>query len=51
MLKSFVNRINQVLNKARDNGASSAQKSLSESNNFKAMVNAGSKAVSSIFRK
>ncbi|RWW08445.1 hypothetical protein GW17_00028117 [Ensete ventricosum] len=33
----------QVLNKARDDAGSSAQKSLSESNNLKAMVTAGSK--------
>lgn len=33
----------QVLNRARDDAGSSAQKSLSESNNLKAMVTAGSK--------
>lgn len=33
----------QVLNKARDDAGSSAQKSLSESNNLKAMVTSGSK--------
>ncbi|EEE68068.1 hypothetical protein OsJ_26081 [Oryza sativa Japonica Group] len=33
----------KVLNKARDDAGSSAQKSLSESNNLKAMVTAGSK--------
>lgn len=33
----------QVLNKARDDAGSSAQKSLAESNNLKAMVTAGSK--------
>lgn len=35
--------ISQVLNKARDDAGSSAQRSLSESNNLKAMVTAGSK--------
>ncbi|KAL6565809.1 DNA-directed RNA polymerase II subunit rpb1 [Orobanche hederae] len=43
MKESFENRVNQVLNKARDDAGSSAQKSLSESNNLKAMVTAGSK--------
>ncbi|PKU64515.1 DNA-directed RNA polymerase II subunit RPB1 [Dendrobium catenatum] len=43
MMESFENRVNQVLNKARDDAGSSAQKSLSESNNLKAMVTAGSK--------
>ena len=33
----------ESFNKARDNAGSSAQKSLSESNNLKAMVTAGSK--------
>ena len=33
----------QVLNKARDDAGSSAERSLSESNNLKAMVTAGSK--------
>ncbi|KAA8532028.1 hypothetical protein F0562_006830 [Nyssa sinensis] len=42
-MESFENRVNQVLNKARDDAGSSAQKSLSESNNLKAMVTAGSK--------
>ena len=42
MMESFKNRVNRVLNKARDNAGSSAQKSLSESNNLKAMVTAGS---------
>ncbi|XXG40386.1 hypothetical protein AAC387_Pa01g1116 [Persea americana] len=41
--ESFENRVNQVLNKARDDAGSSAQKSLAESNNLKAMVTAGSK--------
>src|SRR3954468_24517204 len=35
--------LDQVLNKARDNAGSSAPKSLSESNNLKAMVTVGSK--------
>ncbi|KAL6551725.1 DNA-directed RNA polymerase II subunit rpb1 [Orobanche gracilis] len=43
MMESFENRVNQVLNKARDDAGSSAHKSLSESNNLKAMVTAGSK--------
>ncbi|CAD5180600.1 unnamed protein product [Musa acuminata subsp. malaccensis] len=43
MMESFENRVNQVLNRARDDAGSSGQKSLSESNNLKAMVTAGSK--------
>ncbi|WCJ32728.1 DNA-directed RNA polymerase II subunit RPB1 [Euphorbia peplus] len=43
MMESFENKVNQVLNRARDDAGSSAQKSLSESNNLKAMVTAGSK--------
>eukprot|EP00253_Pinus_taeda_P007579 PITA_07579 len=43
MIESFENKVNQVLNKARDDAGSSAQKSLSESNNLKAMVTSGSK--------
>ncbi|GAB2282886.1 DNA-directed RNA polymerase II subunit rpb1 [Dionaea muscipula] len=43
IVESFENRVNQVLNKARDDAGSSAQRSLSESNNLKAMVTAGSK--------
>ncbi|GJU74597.1 RNA polymerase II largest subunit [Tanacetum coccineum] len=43
MMESFENKVNQVLNKARDDAGSSTQKSLSESNNLKAMVTAGSK--------
>ncbi|CAO2828701.1 unnamed protein product [Amaranthus hypochondriacus] len=43
MMESFENRVNQVLNKARDDAGSSAERSLSESNNLKAMVTAGSK--------
>src|SRR3954470_23048304 len=43
MMELFENRVNQVLNKARDDARSSAQKSLPKSNNLKAMVTAGSK--------
>nr|CAA36735.1 DNA-directed RNA polymerase [Arabidopsis thaliana] len=43
MRDTFENRVNQVLNKARDDAGSSAQKSLAETNNLKAMVTAGSK--------
>ncbi|MQM18247.1 hypothetical protein Taro_051232 [Colocasia esculenta] len=43
MMESFENKVNQVLNRARDDAGSKAQKSLSESNNLKAMVTAGSK--------
>ncbi|CAI9097414.1 OLC1v1033836C1 [Oldenlandia corymbosa var. corymbosa] len=43
MMETFENRVNKELNKARDDAGSSAQKSLSESNNLKAMVTAGSK--------
>lgn len=43
MKESFENRVNGVLNKARDEAGASAQRSLSESNNLKAMVTAGSK--------
>ncbi|KAL3689206.1 hypothetical protein R1sor_015515 [Riccia sorocarpa] len=43
MMESFENNVNRVLNNARDEAGSSAQKSLSESNNLKAMVTAGSK--------
>lgn len=43
MMESFEFKINQILNKARDDAGSSAQKSLKRSNNFKAMVVAGSK--------
>ncbi|KAG9143347.1 hypothetical protein Leryth_022599 [Lithospermum erythrorhizon] len=43
MNDSFENKVNQVLNKARDEAGSSAEKSLAESNNLKAMVTAGSK--------
>ncbi|KAG5135211.1 hypothetical protein JHK82_026399 [Glycine max] len=43
MMDSFENRVNQTLNKARDDAGNSAGNSLSESNNLKAMVTAGSK--------
>ncbi|KAI4976128.1 hypothetical protein ZWY2020_049735 [Hordeum vulgare] len=43
MMESFENRVNQILNKAYDDAGSSAKKGLSESNNLKAMVTAGSK--------
>ncbi|KAF8385669.1 ama-1, partial [Pristionchus pacificus] len=41
--QTFENRVNRILNDARDRTGSSAQKSLSEFNNFKAMVVSGSK--------
>lgn len=41
--ESFENMVNKVLNTARDTSGNSAQKSLKESNNIKAMVMAGSK--------
>eukprot|EP00899_Mesostigma_viride_P002361 jgi/Mesvir1/12125/Mv00383-RA.1 len=41
--ESFENRVNQVLNRARDEAGNSAQNSLHEMNNVKAMVTAGSK--------
>ncbi|KAH0863267.1 hypothetical protein HID58_080478 [Brassica napus] len=37
MTETFENRVSQVLNKARDDAGSSAQKSLAETNNLKAM--------------
>jgi len=43
VMDSFEQQVNQVLNKARDTAGSSAQNSLDESNNVKAMVIAGSK--------
>ncbi|MQM10300.1 hypothetical protein Taro_043192 [Colocasia esculenta] len=43
MMESFENKVNQVLNRARDDAGNDAQKSLAESNNLKAMVTAGSK--------
>jgi hypothetical protein len=41
--QTFENHVNRILNDARDRTGSSAQRSLSEFNNFKAMVVAGSK--------
>lgn len=41
--QTFENHVNRILNDARDRTGASAQKSLSEANNFKAMVVAGSK--------
>ena len=41
--QTFENQVNRILNDARDKTGTSAQKSLSEFNNFKAMVVAGSK--------
>ncbi|WVZ51464.1 hypothetical protein U9M48_002610 [Paspalum notatum var. saurae] len=43
MMESFENKVNEVLNLARDSAGKSAQNSLSETNNLKAMVTAGSK--------
>ncbi|CAO2141859.1 unnamed protein product [Urochloa humidicola] len=43
MMESFENQLNNVLNKARDDAGKSAQNSLSDSNNLKAMATAGSK--------
>ena len=41
--QTFENQVNKILNEARDETGSAAQKSLSDFNNFKAMVVAGSK--------
>ena len=41
--QTFENHVNKILNEARDETGTAAQKSLSEFNNFKAMVVAGSK--------
>lgn len=41
--QSFENKVNQVLNKARDDAGNNAQKSLDVHNNVKAMVTGGSK--------
>ena len=41
--QTFENQVNRILNEARDKTGSSAQRSLSEFNNFKIMVTAGSK--------
>jgi DNA-directed RNA polymerase II subunit RPB1 len=46
MRQTFENKINQLLNKARDETGAEAQKSLSEFNNFKSMSVAGSKGSS-----
>lgn len=43
LLESFEHKVNKVLNTARDTAGSSAQNSLKETNNVKAMVTAGSK--------
>ena len=40
---TFENQVNRILNDARDKTGGCAQRSLSEFNNFKVMVNAGSK--------
>src|SRR6218665_3766672 len=41
--QTFENQVNRILNDARDKTGASAQKSLSEFNNFKAMVVSGAK--------
>ena len=41
--QTFENQVNRILNDARDKTGASAQKSLSEHNNFKAMVVSGAK--------
>ena len=41
--QTYENQVNRILNDARDKTGSSVQKSLSDFNNFKAMVVAGSK--------
>jgi DNA-directed RNA polymerase II subunit RPB1 len=41
--ETFENQVNRILNEARDKTGASAQKSLSDFNNFKVMVSAGSK--------
>ncbi|EYC06185.1 hypothetical protein Y032_0077g1077 [Ancylostoma ceylanicum] len=41
--QTFENKVNRILNDARDRTGSSAQKSLSDFNNFKSMVVSGSK--------
>ena len=41
--QTFENQVNTILNEARDRTGGSAQKSLSDFNNFKIMVSAGSK--------
>ena len=41
--QTFENQVNRILNDARDKTGASAQKSLSEFNNFKSMVVSGAK--------
>lgn len=43
MRQTFENHVNRILNDARDRTGGSAQRSLSEFNNFKSMVVSGSK--------
>ncbi len=43
MRQTFENQVNRILNDARDKTGASAQKSLSENNNFKSMVVSGAK--------
>ncbi|KAF3670222.1 hypothetical protein FXO37_08646, partial [Capsicum annuum] len=43
IMESFEKRVNQVLNKDRDDAGSSAKKILLERNNFKATITVGSK--------
>jgi len=43
MQQSFEQKVNQILNKARDNAGNSAQNSLDDTNNVKMTVQAGSK--------
>eukprot|EP00743_Colponemidia_sp_Colp-15_P005255 GILK01005654.1.p1 GENE.GILK01005654.1~~GILK01005654.1.p1 ORF type:complete len:1742 (+),score=310.58 GILK01005654.1:266-5491(+) len=43
MMESFENKVNKVLNSARDTAGNQAQTALNERNNVKAMVTAGSK--------
>lgn len=43
MQQSFEQKVNQILNKARDNAGNSAQSSLDDTNNVKMTVQAGSK--------
>ena len=41
--ETFESQVNRILNETRDKTGASAQKSLSDFNNFKVMVSAGSK--------
>ena len=43
MRQTFENKVNRILNDARDKTGGSAKRSLTEFNNFKVMVVAGSK--------